>query len=76
VLPLWETPLLDHPVAAVEEPHYIKQLSLGMPANAPYFNSGVMLINLPAWRRENVSERALVFLQQYPDKLKHGTRMH
>lgn len=69
LLPLWETPLGNHPVAAVAEPYFARHAALGLPAGAPYFNSGVMLINLPAWRRENVTERAVSFLQQHPDRI-------
>ncbi len=69
LLPLWETPLGNHPVAAVAEPHFTRHAGLGLPAGAPYFNSGVMLINLPAWRRENVTQRAIAFLQQHPGRI-------
>ncbi len=33
----------------------------------PYFNSGVLVIDLEKWRRTRVSERAVEFLEQYPD---------
>ncbi len=69
LLPLWETPLTDYPVAAVAEPHFAGHQALGLPAGAPYFNSGVMLINLPVWREKAVSQRAIAFLQQHPDKI-------
>lgn len=34
---------------------------LGMPADSSYYNSGVLLINLDAWRRHNVADRLLSF---------------
>lgn len=38
--------------------------SLGMPADSTYFNTGVLLINLEAWRRNKVGERLLDILSQ------------
>ena len=37
--------------------------------NALYFNSGVLLINLPEWRSQKISERALEFLKEHSQKL-------
>ena len=36
---------------------------LGIPAEAPYFNAGVMLINIAHWRRFNIADRAREYLQ-------------
>ena len=40
------------------------KVSLGMPVESTYFNSGVLLINVEAWRRNKVGERLLDFLSQ------------
>lgn len=40
----------------------------GLPADTPYFNSGVMLMNLPRWREERISERAQALLAEHSDK--------
>lgn len=32
-----------------------------------YFNNGVMLIDLAAWRRERISEKAINYLKDHPD---------
>jgi lipopolysaccharide biosynthesis glycosyltransferase len=69
LLPLWEMPLGDRPVAAVAEPHFSRHEALGLPGGAPYFNSGVMLINLSAWRQLRVTEQCIGFLQAHPDKI-------
>jgi lipopolysaccharide biosynthesis glycosyltransferase len=37
----------------------------GVPEDAPYFNSGVLLIDLPRWRAARISERAEEFLAQH-----------
>jgi lipopolysaccharide biosynthesis glycosyltransferase len=38
---------------------------LNLPENASYFNSGVLLMNLPACRKERIAERALAFLEEH-----------
>ncbi|ACK66221.1 glycosyl transferase family 8 [Rippkaea orientalis PCC 8801] len=35
-----------------------------------YFNSGVMLINLEAWRTENIGNKCFKFLQENPDMIR------
>lgn len=37
-----------------------------VPPVADYFNSGVLLIDLPRWRREAISERAIAWLGENP----------
>ena len=78
---LWELDLGDHAVGAALDsifffkggaPYYWEHL--GLPHEARYFNSGVLLMNLEAWRRENlfVSIREWVnkngHLLQFPDQ--------
>lgn len=33
-----------------------------------YFNAGMILINLPVWTKEEISEKALAFIKDYPEK--------
>jgi lipopolysaccharide biosynthesis glycosyltransferase len=73
---LWNTNLTDHAVAAV--PDYVDDtkiealgLSIGLPVEAKYFNSGVLLINLKFWRQNNVAERAIAFARNNPEKVKY-----
>jgi lipopolysaccharide biosynthesis glycosyltransferase len=42
---------------------------LGLPATAPYFNAGVMLIDLALWRRDRVTGRALDYVREYRDRV-------
>jgi lipopolysaccharide biosynthesis glycosyltransferase len=58
---LWNTEIGDHALAAVEE--------FGDPTGTR-FNSGVMLINLDFWRRNNVCERAIAFARNHPEQVK------
>ena len=63
---LWEAPLERHVVAAAfdsavplcSSPRGVKQWrSMGIPREAPYFNSGVLLIHLERWRERGVTPR-------------------
>ncbi|WP_280540234.1 glycosyltransferase family 8 protein [Chromohalobacter sp. 11-W] len=69
---LWSTPLEGHAAAAAMDLcNPSSKHTRRDPDN--YFNSGVMLVNLVAWRRERVAEKALECLQtdetaRYPDQ--------
>jgi len=43
---------------------------LGIDPAAPYFNSGVMLINLQQWRERHIAEKVIAYLQQYRESVK------
>lgn len=43
--------------------------ALGIPPDTPYFNAGVMLLNLPEWRRQNCTERVLDFCHEHNAQL-------
>ena len=42
---------------------------LGIPADARYFNAGVMSIDLTLWRRDRVCERALEYVRRHRDRV-------
>jgi lipopolysaccharide biosynthesis glycosyltransferase len=76
--PLWELPLGDAPVAAVRD-GMIRSMAYeggipgagpGVPSTAPYFNSGVLLMNLPVWRRLDVTGQCLEYLVAQRDRLR------
>ena len=67
---LWETPLGGHSLAAVTDRNLDMQRErLEMDADSPYFNAGMMLIDLEAWRRANVLERGMAYAIENRDKL-------
>jgi len=73
--PLLQAPLAGHIVAAVPSFSPSERLAnarrLGLPLDppAPFFNAGVLLIDLPRWRERKVRDHALDFLSQHPDRL-------
>lgn len=67
---LWRTDMAGAIVAAVPDPDgdRLNRNALGLRANHRYFNSGVMLIDTLAWRRESVSQQCLAFLRNHPGR--------
>ena len=70
---LWHHDLKGMPIAAVRDPAIprcsswrgVKDWSArGIPRQRAYFNAGVMLIDLRAWRERRISERAIAYMQQ------------
>jgi lipopolysaccharide biosynthesis glycosyltransferase len=75
---LWISPLGGCCTGAVRDPFIpclgsrlgLRRLDEpGLPAGAPYFNAGVMLIDLQRWRDAEVGPRALEFLRRYRDRV-------
>lgn len=69
---LWATDLAGHSLAAVEDIGLKKKLfatkeRLGLPANARYFNSGILIMNLAQWREKGIGEAILEYLQSHPN---------
>jgi lipopolysaccharide biosynthesis glycosyltransferase len=51
----------NHPAADGRLPH---------PAEIPYFNAGLLLIDLDAWRREDLTRRTFAFIQAHQSQLR------
>src|SRR5918911_1235750 len=72
---LWATPLEDYPVAAVRD--YLPCIrdavtnwkELRLDPDAPYFNSGVLVMDLIHWRTEMLSQRVLNTCRENKDHL-------
>jgi lipopolysaccharide biosynthesis glycosyltransferase len=70
---LWDTELREKSlfaardtIGAVGQPGGLaNHRELGIPAAAPYFNAGVLLINLKKWREQNTGERVLSYLSTH-----------
>jgi lipopolysaccharide biosynthesis glycosyltransferase len=67
---LWNIDLHNHLLAAVEDKvsdDYKEKL--GLSPNSPYFNSGVLLINLDQWRRQSFHRKVVDFIKNNPEKI-------
>lgn len=63
---LYEVDLTDHYVLAVKNPGFKRHKSLHMKESSDYFNTGVLVINLDMWRKNNVFERVVKFVRENP----------
>lgn len=54
-----------HPTFATVLPHAVS--ALGIPPDTPYYNCGVLILDLGAWRRDALSRRAIEYVRD------HGT---
>ncbi len=66
---LWQFPLEDVVIGAVPEHNFERHLELGIDSKSKYFNAGVMLINLAAWREQEITSKLLTFLQENHQRL-------
>jgi lipopolysaccharide biosynthesis glycosyltransferase len=65
---LWSTDLQGRAVGAVPIPGSTKPAYHGMPAGSLYFNSGVLLFDLEAWRSRGYRDVCLEYLCRHPEK--------
>ena len=42
----------------------------GLDPDSPYFNNGLMIINLDYWRRQRISKKIIKYLKDYPEACK------
>jgi len=68
---LWNLPLNDYFVAAA--PDHNMRLShrraIGLPEDFPYFNSGVLVMNLRKWREDKITEKLLPIAVEIKDNI-------
>lgn len=71
--PLWEIELGDDEPAAMAPDSACSNVlfhnTTGIPLTRPYFNSGVVLINIDCWRREGIGQKCM------DDIIKHNYRL-
>ena len=74
VAPLWDLDPADKALLAVQDmavPYVSSRhgvgayLQAGLEPSAKYFNAGVMLVNVPAWRRLDLTTRAMYYLTRH-----------
>src|SRR5262249_31890113 len=64
IAPLWDCALDGAVHAAAPDAQFDAYEKLGIPVGQPYFNAGILLIDLEAWRREQIADRAARFIEQ------------
>ena len=71
IRPLYETELGSHLVGMVMEPTVYREMkeSIGMEKDEPYYNSGVLLMDLEAWRNQDVLGQLLEFYRSHQGSL-------
>lgn len=69
ILSLWETNISSYSHAAIEDPVSVDNERLDIPPLTPYFNAGVLLINIDFWRQENLFSKAIEFINHHSDKI-------
>jgi lipopolysaccharide biosynthesis glycosyltransferase len=67
---LFKTDLTNKPVACVYDNYVKKQPLIDLNEEGHYFNSGVMLINVPLWNKLRISERTLQYITDFPEKIR------
>ena len=70
---LWDWNIDRYAVGAVRDESFCKQefyTRLGLDSSNPYFNAGVLLLNLKYWRERDVSGRCMKCIAENPDILK------
>lgn len=69
---LWEYDLGDYCIGAVQDQVSPKvKEAVGMNPRSPYFNSGMLLIELKKWRELNVCSRAMDFIKNHQGRVTH-----
>ena len=65
---LWDTDLRGNTVGAVPIPNSVRPAQHGMPVGSLFFNSGVLLMDLEAWRSKEYRRRCIDYIGQYPER--------
>lgn len=69
---LWNTNIEDYYIAAIQDPIQTFNVQLiGLPKEFRYINSGVLLINLKKWRKDNLKQKFIDSMTEYVGKVPH-----
>lgn len=66
---LYNTTLDGCPVGAVYDNYVKVQPRIGIEEEGEYFNSGMLLIDVPKWKEQRISERAFAYLLSHPENI-------
>ncbi|UJF29145.1 glycosyltransferase family 8 protein [Kaistella sp. 97-N-M2] len=69
---LWNIDIEGYDIAGVLDVISIdKKLNVGLSAADPYFNAGMLVINLKQWREKNLEEKMINFINHYEGKVSY-----
>jgi lipopolysaccharide biosynthesis glycosyltransferase len=72
LLKLWNWDLGDNCLGAIQDTIPARtKASVGLSPTQPYFNAGVLLIDLKRWRQNKVGERCLAFIDSHAGRVSH-----
>ena len=67
---LWDTDISGYDIAGVLDIISAKNKKcIGLKEEEPYFNAGMLLINLKKWRKDNIEQKMIDFVQQHDGKV-------
>lgn len=69
IMELWDTEIGDSVIGAIKLNEYNGYDKIDIPKDAPYFNAGVLVINLDKWREEQITRKAFEYIKRHPEKL-------
>lgn len=74
VAELWQENLADYWTGGVIDAWFgtKTKTEIGLSKDAPYINSGVLMMNLKAWRENDVLEKSLAFLEKHNGIVYHS----
>lgn len=69
---LWDTDLHGCVIAAVQDYQSdVPKLKIGLQSTDAYFNAGLLLVDLKAWREQSCEERCLKFIENHEGNVFH-----
>ena len=71
LLDIYQPDMGNEAIGAVTEAEMPLRPDLGLSRHDEYFNSGVLLINLSAWKTQRITERALEVIKMYPERMEY-----
>jgi lipopolysaccharide biosynthesis glycosyltransferase len=66
---LYQINISPYPAAAALDTAVTVRPDLGIDHPGGYFNAGVLLIDINTWKQQQISEKAIQFLIDYPEKI-------
>jgi lipopolysaccharide biosynthesis glycosyltransferase len=66
---LFSEDLIGFPLGAVYDNYVKTQPLIGVDKEGEYFNSGVLLMDLKRWKEQNITQKAVEYLHQYPERI-------